>query len=379
MRFLLCLPLALALTPALLADERPSVGLTAAKAGESPGVEVRDLPKAMHAKLKAGKPTDKEWNSVFRVVVAGGTNEELLARPAISGTYTLTETGARFDPQFPFVPGREYVAIIHDIPNGKPILATLSLPKPPPGPRVALTKIYPSANRLPENTLRLYLHFSGPVARGDVYRHLKLVRDDGVQVKEPFLELPEELWSPDGNRLTVFFHPGRIKRGLVPREEDGPIFEEGRTYTLTVSGKWEDAEGRPIVSEVKKTFSIGPPDEEPVDPMAWAMTIPRGNSDSPLVIKLAKPLDHALLGRLVSVLDSSGKPVPGSLTVGGGERVLTFAPKQAWARGEYRLSVDMRLEDVCGNRVGEPFEVDSLRPMPRKVETKTVERKFTVR
>ena len=45
MRYLLCL--SLTLTPALTltakADERPSVGLTSAKKGESPGVEVRDL------------------------------------------------------------------------------------------------------------------------------------------------------------------------------------------------------------------------------------------------------------------------------------------------------------------------------------------------
>src|SRR5262249_16853144 len=159
--------------------------------------------------------TDKEWHPIFRVVVAGGTNEEVLARPAVAGTYTLTETGVRFDPQFPLTPGREYVAILYDDPKGKPILAKLALPKPPPGPRVAITAVYPSSNRLPENTLRLYIHFSGEVARGDVYRHLKLVRDDAVEVKEPFLELDEELWSADGTRLTVLFHPGRVKRGLV--------------------------------------------------------------------------------------------------------------------------------------------------------------------
>jgi hypothetical protein len=379
MRFLLCLPLALALTHPLRAEERPSVGLTNAKAGEAPAVEVIALPKEMHARLKAAKLTDKQWHPIFRVVVAGGTNEEVLARPPLAGTYTLTATGVRFDPQFPLVPGREYVAIVHDIPGGKPMLARLSLPKPPPGPRVSVAEVYPSSNRLPENTLRFYIHFSGPVARGDVYRHLKLVRDDGVEVKEPFLELPEELWANEGDRLTVFFHPGRVKRGLVPREEDGPVLEEGRTYTLTISGKWEDTEGRPIVAAFKKTFTAGPPDDHPVDLANWSLVPPRADSDTPLIVKLSKPLDHALLSRVVWVADAAGKKVPGTLTVGGGERVLTFVPAKPWARGEYRLVADTRLEDVCGNRVGEPFEVDEFKPVTPKLETTTAERKFTVR
>ena len=102
-------------------------------------------------------------------------------------------------------------------------------------------------------------------------------------------------------------------------------------------------------------------------------------SDAPLILRLAKPLDRALLGSMLSVTDAAGQPVAGEVTVGGGERVVTFAPAKPWARGEYKLAVDTRLEDVCGNRVGEPFEVDVFRPIERKIETKTVERKFTVR
>lgn len=379
MRYLLCLALTLALQLTLRADERPTIALSVAKPGESPGVEVSGLAREMHARLKAAKPTEKEWHAIFRVVVAGGTNEEVLARPAMAGTYTLTATGVRFDPQFPLVPGREYIAILHDIPGGKPMLVTQSLPKPPPGPRVSIAAVYPSGNRLPENTLRFYIQFSGEVRRGDVYRHLKLVRDDGVEVKDPFLELDQELWSRDGTRLTVLFHPGRVKQGLLPREEDGPILEEGHTYTLSISGKWEDNEGRPIIAGFKKTFTAGPPDDEPVDLARWSMMAPRAGSDAPLIVRLPRQLDHALLNRVVWVVDAAGKQVPGELTVGGGERVLTFAPTGRWAKGEYKLVADTRLEDVCGNRVGEPFEVDEFRPVTGKIEAKFSERPFTVR
>ena len=86
-----------------------------------------------------------------------------------------------------------------------------------------------------------------------------------------------------------------------------------------------------------------------------------------------------MLGRVVWVADAVGEPVPGTFTVGGGERVLTFAPKTPWTRGDYKLVVDSRLEDVCGNRVGEPFEVDVFKPVTRKIESKTFERLFMVR
>ena len=381
MRNLLSIPITFALVLSLPASEPPKIALTEAKPGQAGAVEVTGLSKETIAKLKSANLTAAQWPEVFRVVVAGGKPEEVSKRLPISGTYSLTETGIRFEPQFTFVPGQEYRATLalNDEPTGEKIEATLTLPKPPPGPRVSITGVYPSGNRLPENTLRFYIHFSGEVSRGDVYRHLKLVRDDGVEVKSPFLELDEGLWSQDGTRLTILFHPGRVKRELVPREEEGPILEAGRGYTLSISDQWKDTEGRPIISGVRKTFTGGPADDDAIDPAQWALVAPRANSDAPLILRLPKPLDHALLGRMVWVEDVDGEKVPGTLTVGGGERVLTFAPKTDWKKGDYRLVVDVRLEDVCGNRVGEPFEVDVTRPKVEKNDGSTIERPFKVR
>jgi hypothetical protein len=94
---------------------------------------------------------------------------------------------------------------------------------------------------------------------------------------------------------------------------------------------------------------------------------------------LAKPLDHALLGRLLWVVDATGEPVGGTLSVGGGERVVTFTPAQPWKRGPYKLIINDELEDVCGNRVGEPFEVDVFKPIPLRPLVKLTERPFAVK
>ena len=75
-------------------------------------------------------------------------------------------------------------------------------------------QVYPSADRLPENQLKFYLHFSAPMSQGDCYRHIKLLDARGKAVDLPFLELDQELWDPTGTRFTLFFDPWRIKRAI---------------------------------------------------------------------------------------------------------------------------------------------------------------------
>jgi hypothetical protein len=354
------------------------------KPGAAPVVEITGLDRTVLDALTEAKPSSEEWVKVARLVV-DGTPAELAKRQPVAGAWSVANGALRFEPLFPLVPGVKYRIFCDPsaLPRAKvkadAFALALSIPKPPPGPRVGITAVFPSTNWLPENTLRMYIHFSGPVERGDVYRHFRLVRDDGVVVKRPFLELDQELWSEDGKRLTLLFDPGRVKRGLSPREEHGPVLEEGRRFKLEISGEWRDTDGRPLLAGHTKAIRVLPPDDQPVWPQDWALVAPRARSDAPLLVRLAKPLDRALLGRMMWVTDTEGKPVDGVITVGGGERVVSFAPKKPWVKGDYKLVIDATLEDVCGNRVGEPFEVDVLKPIPLRPMTKLTERKFVVK
>lgn len=363
----------------------PQVKLVAAKPGDPLAVEIVGVDKAHLAALADAKLTAEEWPKVARMVVDEGTPAEAAKKPPMAGAWSVAADALKFEPLFPLVPGTKY-RVFCDLaaaPRAKlkaePFALAVFVAKPPPGPPVSVTAVFPSANRLPENTLRVYVQFSAPVARGDVYKRVKLVRDDGKVIATPFLEIDEELWSADGTRLTLLFDPGRVKRGLVPREEDGPILEECRRYTFEVDAKWQDLDGRPIVAGHKKTFDVFAPDDQPVWPDDWSLVAPRAGGDSPLMVRLGKPLDRALLGRMLWVTDAVGKKVDGTLSVGGGERVVTFTPKTPWVRGAYKLMIDASLEDVCGNRVGEPFEVDVLRPIPLKPMVKLAERPFAVK
>lgn len=355
------------------AADPPTVRATPAAA------EVVGLGPTALAALAGAKLSAAEWGKVARVAV------DRPDAPALGGAWSVAGGALRFEPDFPLLPGVKYRVVV-DLAaapraglTGAPLVLAVELPKPPPGPRVRVLSVFPSAGVLPENTLRVYVHFSGPVKRGDVYSRVKLVRDDGRVVNRPFLELDEELWSADGLRLTYLFDPGRVKRGLVPREELGPILEAGRRYALDIDANWPDDEGRPLAAGFTKTFAATAPDDEPVWPDQWKLTPPRAGSDAPLLVRLAKPLDRALLNRMLWVVDPTGARVPGTISVGGGERVVSFAPAKPWARGDYKLVVDDALEDVCGNRVGEPFEVDVFKPIPLRPMAKLTERPFAAK
>jgi hypothetical protein len=100
----------------------------------------------------------------------------------------------------------------------------------------AAVQIYPTADRLPANLLRLYLVCDRAMSAGESRTHLVLLDAGGRPIERAFLQLEDELWDPSGRRLTVLFDPGRIKRGLKANLESGPPLVEGRRDRLAVEG-----------------------------------------------------------------------------------------------------------------------------------------------
>lgn len=296
-------------------------------------------------------------------------------QPAVLGT-TRADTGRLvFTPKYSLTPGVRYRVVVRDGPT--PTEVVVFIPKEVKKPTTFVKAVYPTADRLPENQLKFYLHFSAPMTQGGSYRHIRLLGEKGKEVDLPFLELDEELWDRDGVRFTLFFDPGRIKRGLKPREEHGPALEEGKTYTLVIDRGWADADGTPMKETFRKTFKVGPPDDTPPDVKTWKLTPPKAGRGA-LRVTFPKSMEHALLHRLVWVADGEGKRVDGTIAVSERETVWTFTPKGAWRAGAYRLVADTRLEDLSGNSIGRPFEVDVLRKVERTITTRTVEVPFRV-
>lgn len=312
--------------------------------------------------------TQEEQRELFAVYVdadSSASNEEgsAGALPPVIGTYQMENGVLGFEPRYPLQPGLRYRAVFRPPhPTGgaaAPITAVFEIPKPDVAPTAIVEHVYPTTDRLPENQLKFYLHFSAPMSRGEAYRHIELLDEEGRPVELPFLELDQELWDVAGKRLTLLFDPGRVKRDLMPNRDVGPPLQEDRTYTLVIDRNWLDAEGNPLKADYRKAFHVAPPDRESPDLDTWRLTSPRGGTTESLTVEFPEPLDQALLFRLMDVVEPTGRFVDGVIAVDKQETRWRFTPARPWKPGRYYLSVGTSLEDLAGNSVGRPFEVES--------------------
>jgi hypothetical protein len=317
-----------------------------------------------------------------------------LQPPAMLGTYLVENGELVFVPRFPLIPGKTYHAwcdlgawgsppdqpVVDSDLKIDPYVITAEFKLPGSGPRSTtnVSHVFPTASTLPENLLKLYIHFSAPMGRGEAYRRVHLLDAVGKEIEGPFLELDQELWNDDQTRFTLFFDPGRIKRELLPRELVGPALEAGKKYTLVIDGDWRDAEGRPLQAGFKKQFQVGPPDEKQPDVKTWKLIAPAAGSTDPLVVDFPEALDHALLERVLRIVDEQGQVVPGMVSVANEETRWRFTPTSKWAAGSYQLEAETILEDLAGNNLGRPFEVDLFRPIERRVEAQRVRVPFRI-
>jgi hypothetical protein len=217
-------------------------------------------------------------------------------------------------------------------------------------PRVDL--VQPSGSEVPANLLRISIRFAAQV-EGALLPRLTLLRADGSQVQEPFLE--QELWSPSGKILTVMMHPGRVKTGLNAHDEKGPILSVGDDVALALDGV-------PI-----KRWRVGPSDE--IGPMVsnWKVSAVRVESKQPLVVALDGPIDGQDADYL-AIADVRDRRVAGRTKLTNGESTWTFTPSAPWRPGAYKLVVRGTLEDPAGNRLGSHFETSIYSPPGHPVD-----------
>jgi hypothetical protein len=236
----------------------------------------------------------------------------------------------------------------------------------------------PSAETLPENLLRVYLEFSAPMAREHGRDFLKLLDEKGQEVKDAFLALDVDFWSPDGRRYTVFFDPGRVKRGILPNDLFGRALVPGHRFTIAADPRWRDANGQPLASAFQHTFSVGPADMAPIRLEDWRIQAPAAGTRNPVIVTFPKPLDHGLLQRALGVA-TGDTAIEGDIAVGPGEIEWRFTPRAAWSSRRYDLVVLSILEDPMGNKIGRPFDVDSFTQIDKSPTPERMTLPFDVR
>ncbi len=214
------------------------------------------------------------------------------------------------------------------------------------------------------------------MTQGEAYEHIELQGANGQPVPFPFLEIAEELWDESGQRLTLLLDPARVKRGLVPREEDGPILIAGSRYRLVIKATWPDARGAPLAKGFFKTFTVDPEDFRQPDPATWKIKSPKSKTRDALTFIMPEPMDHATFARGVTIENDKGQVVLGEFKFSNEETQAHFIPLKDWRPGLYDVRILKRIEDLVGNSILRPFEVDrfdDVAAAPNERESITIE------
>ena len=254
-------------------------------------------------------------------------------------------------PRFPLLPGVAYEAVLPIDGEASTTLGIAVADIDLPLARVA--SIFPAGDVLPANTLRLYIQFDAPMARGRGHDRIRLETAEGERLDDSFLNLRAELWSDDQTRRTLLLDPGRIKRGVGSNLQGGAPLEAGRGYRIVVDAALPDALGRPMAEPFVHDFRVGPAERRAIDPTDWTIASPALGTRIPLEARFDRLMDRAITARALVPLDGESNPIAG--TAEATDRGWRFVPDAPWADA-LRLRIDPVLEDVAGNTICAPFD-----------------------
>jgi len=348
-------------------------------------VEVAGLNEQTLRQLQRTDWQTADWQKLLSMYAGQGDFLADMSVTAMLGSYRVEDGLIRFQPQFPLERGVTYRAVFRPsrLPGARnrsaDIVSNLLLPTSQREPTTCVTQVYPSADVLPENLLKFYVHFSAPMQGGHIYNHIHLRNEAGKAVELPFLEIDEELWNPEMTRLTLFIDPGRIKRGVQPLEEIGPALEEGKRYTLEIDAAWHDSAGLPLRESFRKSFRVGAQDREPPSPATWKIKPPKAGSRDALTVNFPEPMDQALALRVIRVANAAGRLVDGVSALSDHEQRWSFIPQESWTAGQHQLQVQNTIEDLAGNNIGKAFEVDLFEGVQRRFTNTVMKLSFEVR
>jgi hypothetical protein len=326
-------------------------------------VLVRQLGARLAAALYGASDPERLLQSMLRVRVLGATTPGIDSGdlPDVAGRYEVLADGIRFIPRFPFEPGVRFRATLSpsecgstELPEG--LAHEFSIPTQAAPPRARVTRIFPSSDELPENLLRFYLCFSGPMQRGCAQEHVILLDADGRPAPDVLYRPPVELWDGSMRHLTILLDPGRLKRGVGPNKALGPPLKAGLRYTVAVGSGMLDSSGRPLRASFSKPFRVTEAVREAIAVEGWQVFSPKPESREPLELLFPRALDWALLWHCVNVITEADESIQGGIAIDQGERRWRFTPNSAWISGRYRIRVKSGLEDVCGNDLQGAFD-----------------------
>ncbi|MEO1652287.1 MAG: hypothetical protein AAFU64_01975, partial [Bacteroidota bacterium] len=184
--------------------------------------------------------------------------------------------------------------------------------------------VFPSSDSLPENLLRLYIHFSKPMKTIGNLEKIKLRDEAGREVDGAIFNHVFELWNQEQTQLTLLLDPARVKTGLRAHEERGRALQAGKNYELHI-GSLEDVDGG-MTQAFTKSFYVIKEDKRAPNKALWTFRLPPAGSKSPLLIRFPQMLDRLSLLQRLKLTDKNNQPIAGQIEIGQGESEWRLIP-----------------------------------------------------
>ena len=108
----------------------------------------------------------------------------------------------------------------------------------------------------------------------------------------------------------------------------------------------------------RHSFRVSDPVLEACNETYWRFVSPTVGSLDPAVVHFDRAMDAALCEDEIRILTPFGEVVQTRVSLAPDGTAARLIPSHPWRAGEHHLVVSERLEDVCGNRLGEALDHD---------------------
>lgn len=288
-----------------------------------------------------------ESNARYQIKLKGNKSSILGDLVFVNSEYTFT-------PIISFSAGERYEIFKNDV-----FYLEFSIPKLENQVRPKLIAVYPKTDTVPENLLKMYFVFSKPMQQSRPFLDFITVTNRATNKTENiFLSLENELWNTDHTELTLWLDPGRIKKDLIPNKELGIPVKKGNSYEITIPNRLTDANGVSLGKEYKKIIVVGERDADSPSVNEWKLTVPNKGTKEALGISFDESLDAMLAKETIQVYSSENEFIEGGFIVSKKATNVLFAPKNLWKKGDYKIVIESRLEDLAGNNLNRLFDTD---------------------
>ena len=286
----------------------------------------------------------------------------------VSGRWELEYDGIHFTPSYSLPFGSAFILTTD---NG----ARFEFTTPPllnsREPRILA--IHPLSDTIPMNLLKVQIVFDRPMLAGKSNLYLKW-RDQQTNeiIPDVFLDLKPELWNPSYDTLTLWLDPGRIKRDLIPNQEKGNPLKERVQYSLEIEPGWSSATGVDLKEgKIKEYYTVSADRRKP-DPSDWQIITPNPGSTDPLKLRFNEPMDLYSVLSCIRFRNEGGEPVEGNFHLVDHGKCVEFQPVNNWITGKYDIVIDLKLEDLAGNRMGRLFDEERASSQEDKDESRVL-------